>query len=279
MAKAIAERATRGQRPGIAFPRVDEGGEVGGKEVDEAASGKGAGTGVGSAHVKAILVALACALAGTLAGCGGGDDGDAAPLTLEQRILRKSDAPGSKADPVERGATFRSVEEAVADPGSIAAHIGRAKLEEIGFVAAIEDVRFWPTRPDGRHTPDAPHVRMLVVEARDEERAQEAVEVLRAEALEPCPGVCAIRWAEFKPSSVPDAQGLHTFALTEDIERLGEEGKPFDSFTLWFADGPFAYELVVFGDRRGGVAVVSREELEEIAERVHRRVEGAPSPG
>ena len=214
-----------------------------------------------------------------LAACGGGEDGDAAPLTLEQRILRESDAPGSKPDPVERGWTARSLEEAVADPGGIGAHIGRAKLEEIGFVAAIEDTRFSPTRPGGRHTRDAPHVRMLVVEVRDEERAQEAVEVLRAEALKPCPGVCAIGRAEFDPSSVPDAQGLHTFARAEDIERLGEEGKPFDSFALWFADGPFAYEVMVFGDQRGGVAAVSRKQLEEIAERVHRRVEGAPSPG
>ncbi len=207
------------------------------------------------------------------------EDGDAAPLTLEQRIVRESDAPRSKPDPVERGATLRSVEEAVADPEGIGAHIGPAKLEEIGFVAAIHDTRFWPTRPGGRHTRDAPHVRMLVVEVRDEERAQEAVEVLRAEARKPCPGECAIRRAEFDPSSVPDAQGLHTFARTEDIEALGEEGEPFDSFALWFADGPFAYELMVFGDRRGGDAAVSQEQLEEIAERVHRRVEGAPSPG
>jgi hypothetical protein len=222
------------------------------------------------------LLALACALAAiTLAGCGGGDDGDAAPLTLEQRILRESDAPGSKPDPVERRKTLRGVEEAVAAPGFIGAHIGRAKLEEIGFVAAIDDTRFWPTRPDGRHTPDAPHVRMLVVEVRDEERAQEAVEVLHAEARKPCPGVCAIRRAEFDPSSVPDAQGLHTFARAEDIEELGEEGEPFDRFTLWFADGPFAYELAVFGEP----GAVSPEQLEEIAERVHRRVEGAPAPG
>jgi hypothetical protein len=171
------------------------------------------------------------------------------------------------------------VEEAVADPRGIGAHIGRAKLEEFGFVAAIHDTRFWPNRPGGRHTPDARHVRMLVVEVRDEERAQEAVEVLRAEARRPCPGECAIRRAEFDTSAVPDAQGLHTFARTADIEALGEEGEPFDAFALWFADGPFAYELEVFGDQRGGVAAVSREQLEEIAERVHGRVEGAPSPG
>jgi hypothetical protein len=119
-------------------------------------------------------------------------------------------------------------------------------------------------------------VRMLVVEVRDDKRAREAVEVLHAAAREPCPGVCAIRRAEFDPSSVPDAQGLHTLARTEDIERLGEEGEPFDSFTLWFADGPFAYELEAFAREEGAV---SREQLEEIAERVHRRVEGAPAPG
>jgi hypothetical protein len=224
--------------------------------------------------VKAILVALVCALAGTLAGCGGGEDGDATPLTLEQRILRESDAPGSKPDPVERGATLRSVPEAVADPDFIGAHIGRTKLEEVGFVAAIHDTRFWPTRPGGRHTRDARHVRMLVVEVADEERAQEAVEVLRAEARKPCPGVCAVRTAAFDPSSVPGAQGLHAGARAEDIERLGEEGEPFDSFTLWFADGPFAYEVEVFGKP----GAVSQEQLEEIAERVYRRVEGAPSP-
>ena len=207
------------------------------------------------------------------------EGGGAAPLTLEQRILRESDAPGSKPDPVERGWTARSLEEAVADPERVVAHIGRAKLEEIGFVAAIEDVRFWPARPGGTHTPEAPHVRMLVVEVRDEERAQEAVEVLRAEARKPCPGACAIRWAEFDTSTVPDAQGLHTFARAEDINAIGEEGKPFDSFALWFADGPFAYELMVFGDKKGGVAAVSQDQLEEIAQRVHGRVEGAPSPG
>jgi hypothetical protein len=222
-----------------------------------------------------MLIALACALAVAFVGCGGDEDGDPVPLTLEQRVLRESDAPGSEPDPVERRETFRSVQEALADHEGLGAHIGRAKLEELGFVAAIRDTRFWPTRPGGGHTRDARHVRMLVVRLRDEEGAQEAAEVLHAEAREPCPGLCAIRGAVFEPSSVPDAHGLHTFARAETIEEIGEEGEPFDSFTLWFADGPFAYELEVFG----GEGAVSQDQLEEIAERVHSRVEGAPPPG
>ena len=226
--------------------------------------------------MRAVLLAITVVVALGLVACGG-DDGDAAdPLTMEQRVLRESDAPGSKADPVETRLTARSLDEFTAFRGTYvrAAEIDRKELEEAGLVAAIHDTRFFPKRPDGPHTPDAPHVRILVLQFESEDGASTGVDLLEDNAFKPCPGTCATRTEAFDVSGPPDAKGIRSSATAEQIKELGEEGKPYDAYTIAFADGVFAYEIEGFGPP----GAVSETQIEEIAEKVHDRVEGAPPP-
>jgi hypothetical protein len=225
--------------------------------------------------VRAVLLAIAMVVALGLVACGG-DDGDTAdPLTMEQRVLRESDAPGSKADPVETRVTARSLDEFTAFPGYVrAVEIERTELAEAGLVAAIHDTRFFPNRPGGPHTRDAPHVRILVLQFESEDGASTGVDLLEDNAFKPCPETCATRTEEFDVSAPPDAKGVRSSATAEKIKELGEEGEPFGAYTIAFADGVFAYEIEGFGPP----GAVSETQIEEIAEKVHDRVEGAPPP-
>jgi hypothetical protein len=227
--------------------------------------------------VRAVLLAIAVAsVAVGLVACGGDDGETAEPLTLEQRVVRDSDAPGSKPDPVETRKTARSLDEFTAFHGTYvrAAEISREELEEAGLVAAIHDTRFFPKRTGGPHTPDAPHIRILVVQFESEDGAATGVDLLEDNAFKPCPETCAMHAEGFDVSGPPDAKGIRNSATAERIKELGEEGEPFDSYAIAFADGVFAYEIEGFGPP----GAVSETQVEEIAEKVHDRVEGAPPP-
>jgi hypothetical protein len=156
----------------------------------------------------------------------GGDDGDTAdPLTLEQRVLRESDAPGSKADPVEPRVTARSFEEFSAFPGYVGAvEIERSELAEAGLVAAINDTRYFPKSPGSPHTRDAPHMRILVLQFESEDGASTGVDLLEGNAFKPCPETCATRTEAFEVSAPPDAKGVRSSATAELIKELGEKG-------------------------------------------------------
>ena len=110
--------------------------------------------------MRAVLIAIALVVATGLVACGGDE---AAPLTLEQRLLRESDVPGSKVDPVEVRLTADDLDEFTGWPDVPAAEIDRSKLEEGGFVSAIHETRFIPSTPGGPHERDVPHVRILVL--------------------------------------------------------------------------------------------------------------------
>ena len=112
--------------------------------------------------MRAVLLAIALVVATGLVACGGDE---AAPLTLEQRLLRESDVPGSKVDPVEVRLTADDLDEFTGWSEYVrAAEIDRSKLEDAGFVSAIHETRFIPNTPGGPHTHDAPHVRILVLQ-------------------------------------------------------------------------------------------------------------------
>jgi hypothetical protein len=226
--------------------------------------------------VRAVLLAIAVV---TITGCVacGGDESEAQPLTMEQRLLRQADAPGSKVDPVETRLTARNLDEFKGwdiEEHVAAARIERDKLEEAGFVSAIHETRFYPRRAGGSHTRDARHVRMLVLRFESQDGAATGVDLLRLNGFTPCPGKCATSFEELDPSKVPDARGLRRFATARRLEELHEQGDPFDGYTIWFADGPFAYELEMFGPP----GAVSEKQTEELARKVYDRVEGAPAP-
>jgi hypothetical protein len=226
--------------------------------------------------VRAVLLAIALLIALGVVACGGDDGETAEPLTMEERVLRESDAPGSKPDPVETRLSARSLDEFTALHGTYvrAAEIDRKELEEAGLVAAIHDTRFFPKRTGGPHTPDAPHIRILVLQFESEDGAATGVDLLEDNAFKPCPETCAIEAEGFDVSGPPDAKGIRSSATAEAIKELGEEGEPFDAYTIAFSDSVFAYEIEGFGPP----GAVSETQVEEIAKKVHDRVEGARPP-
>jgi hypothetical protein len=226
--------------------------------------------------VRAALLAIALVAATGLVACGGDDNGDStASLTLEQRLLRESEVPGSKVDPVETRLTADNPEEFSYWPEHVpAAQIDRDKLEEAGFVSAIHETRFIPKTPGGEHTRDAPHVRILVIQFESEDGATTGADLVSDNDHKPCPGNCAQEIEDFDVSSVPDADGIRHLTTAESLKATGAEGEPSDAYTIVFADGPFTYEVQGFAKP----GEISKEQIEEIAKKLRDRVEGAPPP-
>jgi hypothetical protein len=216
--------------------------------------------------MKTLVLAMAVAIAAALVAC------EAAPLTLEQRVLSESDVPGSLPDPVETRQTASTLEEFTAWPDVPAAEIDSGRLEEAGFVSAIHETRFLPEPPDGPHTREAPHVRILVIQFDSRDGALTAADVLHEYALQPCPGTCAARIEEFDVSGVPEAKGVRRLVTAERLEETEEEGEPSDSYTITFADGAFVYQVESFAPP----GKTSEQLVEDITNRVHDRVAGAP---
>jgi hypothetical protein len=221
---------------------------------------------------RALLVA-AFVVAATVAGCGN-DSEDASPLTLEQRALTAEDAPGSVPDPVEESVNVNSLDDlaGLEDTNVQAARIDRGALEDAGFVAAVADTRFVPDEVGGAHEPGAPHVRLLVAQFESEEGAESGLDLVHEQSQERCPEECALEFEDFDVDGVPDARGVRRFATPERVDEVGE-GEPLDSYTIVFADGVFVYALEGFGPPDA----FTEEQVEEIAARLHDRVEGAPA--
>jgi hypothetical protein len=216
--------------------------------------------------------AVAVAFATGAVACGGddgNDSGGAEPLALSQRVVNESDAPGSKPDPVETRETARSLDDLKGwDDRGAAAEIDPRKLEELGFVGAVGDTRFFPKEPGGPHRRDVPHVRTLLGQFRSEEAAGKAVDLLYKADLKPCPGQCAMSFETFDVSGVPDAKGVRRYVTAERLQELGEPGEPSDGYTIVFSDGPYVYNVELFGPP----GTVSQEQLEEIVGKLHHRV-------
>jgi hypothetical protein len=212
--------------------------------------------------------APALVIAALLAACSA-----ATPLTLEQRLLNDSDAPGSLPDPVETRETATTVDQFHAWQDIPAAEIEPSALEEAGFVSAIHETRYLPETAGGPHVREAPHVRVLVVEFDSRDGAVAGVDLLHEQALQPCPGTCAARIEEMDVSGVPNAKGVQRPVTAERLQETGEEGEPTDEFIITFADGQFAYQ--VQGSAPAGE--ITKQQVEDIAKNLYDRVAGAPA--
>jgi hypothetical protein len=208
-----------------------------------------------------------------LVACGGEDA--RAPLRLEQRVVGAADAPGSEPDPVETQVTaigLQELESELAGPEVYDEDI-RA-FGEAGFVSLVIDTRFFPSEPGGEHLRTLPHVSTAVYEFESEEGANAAAEVVHRIGLRPCPETCAYEITEFQPAGVPNAKGVQAIATQDSIDRIGDDIEPDARYSVYFADGPFAYEVTIFGPPDE----VSRQQVEDIAGKLYERVEGAPLP-
>ena len=92
--------------------------------------------------------------------------------------------------------------------------------------------------------------------------------------LRPCPETCAYEITEFEPAGIPDAKGVQAIATQEAIDEIGDDIQPDARYSVYFADGPIAYEVTMFGPPDE----VSREQVEDIAGKLYARVKGAPLP-
>jgi hypothetical protein len=229
------------------------------------------------AHVRWLVVMLAALLVATVAACGGDDD--AAPLTLEQRVLTEVDAPGTEPDPVETRIVARGIEN-IGDLQDVLIVAGEnataivERLKEDGFVAGIADTRFYPAEPGAEHEGDESHVGTLVGEFGSDEGAADAVDVLTEDGLQPCPEKCAFDISEFEVDEIPGATGVARVATAESLEETGEPGEPHADYTILFSDGPYAYEVIMFGPPEE----VTEEQVEALAQTLYARVQGAPPP-
>ena len=222
------------------------------------------------------VVVLAVVAVIGIASCGGDDA--AGPLTLEQRVPGEAEAPGSEADPKETRRTATGLEELAAtmdDHLITATEEEKAALGEAGFVSAILDTRFFPSEAGAEHVGDEPHIATLVMQFSSEAGATVAVDLLHQDGLDPCPETCAFAIAEFEVDGIPNARGVQRIATQEALDRTGDaELVPHAEYSIRFADGPFAYDVTLFGPPDE----VSERQAEEIVAKLYARVQGAPPP-
>ena len=220
------------------------------------------------------LVTIPAVLSLLLVACGG--EAATAPLTLEQRVVGAAEAPGSEPDPEETQVTATGLEELESElAGPAVYEEDLREVGEAGFVSMVIDTRFFPSEPGGEHVPGLPHVFTVVYEFESEDGANAAVDVAHRIGLRPCPETCAYEITEFEPAGVPDAKGAEAIATKESIDQIGDDIQPDARYSVYFADGPFVYEVMTFGPPDE----VSRQEGEDIAEKLYARVKDAPSPG
>ena len=186
-----------------------------------------------------------------------------------------AEAPGSEPDPEETQVTATGIEELEAELGGAEVYEEDLhELEEAGFLSAVIDTRFFPSEEGGEHVPGAPHVFTVVYEFESEEGANAAVDVTHRIGLRPCPETCAYEITEFEPGGVPNAKGVQAIATQVSIDRIGDDIQPDARYSVYFADGPFAYEVTTFGPPDE----MSRQQAEDIAAKLYERVNGAPLP-
>ncbi len=223
--------------------------------------------------MRLVTIPFVLVLGLLLAACAGEEA--TAPLTLEQRVVGADEAPGSEPDPEETPVTVTGLDELEAEfAGPEVYDEDLEAMADAGFISLVIDTRFFPSEPGGEHVPGTPHVFTVVSEFESEDGASAGANVAHDIGLRPCPETCAYEIAEFEPAGVPDATGVEAIATQESIDEIGDDIQPDARYSVYFADGPFAYEVTVFGPPDE----VSRQQVEEIAEKLYERVAGAPSP-
>jgi hypothetical protein len=231
--------------------------------------------------LKAVLV-LALTVAAMLASSAcGGDDGNATstgPVTMEQRVVTKEDAPEFEADPVEKPQTVNGPDEFISRLGERFINPTPKEVSDFkssGFVKGRHVTLFMPATPGGAHTRNAPHIFSLTMQFDSDQGANDALAFFKADSVRPCPETCATQAEEFDVGGIPGAYGTHRFATAESIQQTGDtEGRPYDEYQIGFADGVFAYRIVLSGDP----GKVMQGQVEEIAKSLYDRVKGAPAP-
>jgi hypothetical protein len=196
---------------------------------------------------------------------------DHPPVPIAQRFPTAADAPGSKADPVEKRETTVKFDEFIAGLNETAINPDEAEVAkafpEAGFTAAGKDTRFF----GATHSRTAPHLFSSFIELDAADGAKRALDWIEADSRKPCPNSCATRTSSFDVDGIPDARGTHRLATAADIEAAGTENeRPSDSYWVGFTDGSIVYSV----ELQGLPGAVSEEQAQRIARAYHDRLTG-----
>jgi hypothetical protein len=225
--------------------------------------------------LKGLVLLLSAVLVLGIAACGGGSDEatSTGPLTLEQRVVTEDDAPGSKADPVEKRQTAADEQEFTEKMGDAFINPTEQETENLktaGFVQAIRDTRYF----GDVHSSDDAHTFSLVIQFDSPDGAKQMADFFHTDSLRPCPESCAFSVSEFDVDGIPGATGVRRFASEEAIKAAGtSEDRPYDSYQVVFADGDFAYSI----DLGGPPGTTTEDKAVEIAQNLYDRVKGRPA--
>jgi hypothetical protein len=225
--------------------------------------------------LKGLVLLLSAVLVLGIAACNG-DTGEATstgPLALAQRVVTEEDAPDSKPDPVEKRQTASDEQELIEKMGDAFVNPteeDKKDLQTVGFVQAINDTRYFGDVHSGA---DA-HTFSLVIQLDSPDGAKQVADFFHTDVLRPCPESCAFSVSEFDVGEIPGATGVRRYASEEAVKTAGtSENRPYDSYTIVFADGDFAYSI----DLGGPPGTTSEDKAVEIAQNLYDRVHGRPT--
>jgi hypothetical protein len=217
-----------------------------------------------------LLVAVTAVM---LTACGGGDNETAAPLPVAQRFVTAQDAPGSKADPVEKRETTTDFDTFVSklrdfsvDPDELT-----TLFKDAGFKSAGVDTRYFGQTHSSE---TSVHVFSSFIELGSKDAATSALDWLETDEMKPCPMSCAVQRSSFEVNDIPDARGVHRVATADDIEKLGtSEEQPQDDYWIGFTKGRIVYTMVLHGHAVPGT--VSEDQAQKIATAYYDRLTGS----
>jgi hypothetical protein len=224
--------------------------------------------------MRLVLVFLAGVVAFTLVACSGSDDETATSLPVAQRFVTAADAPGSKADPVEKRATTTDFDIFIPALKDHSIDPDDAEINTVfkpdDFKSAGQDARFFGET----HSPETSvHVFSSFIELGSENAAASALDWLEQDQMKPCPESCAVQRTSFDVADIPDARGVHRIATADDIERVGnKDERPQDDYWIGFTDGPIVYTVVLHGHAVPGT--VSEDQAQQIATAYYDRLTG-----
>lgn len=209
---------------------------------------------------------LAVAVAGVVviaSGCGSSSSKTpVAGLPLWQRVLGSGDVPGFDAQ-MQAPSTLnlsQFIDDAKSSFIQITVASARKELTADGFRTATI-----ATYPSGQK--NGPLVASTVIWVGSAALAQRVVGWAANDSLQSCRNVCNAAINSFKVSGIPDARGAH---------RVNNgSAKPFESYDIVYANGPFVYDLFVLGPKPGAV---KQDDLIAAAKAQYKRVKGVPLP-
>ncbi len=227
-----------------------------------------------------LLVALTAV---SLVACDSGGDGAASPaaqssgdagapstVPLAERFLTAVDAPGTKADPVEKRQITADFDDFKSTLSELAIDPDDEEVTSVfqaGFKGAGTDARFFGTT----HSQTAPHVFSSIIELDSEEAATGALDWLEADSMKPCPMSCAVQWSSFDVDDIPDGRGVHRLATAQMIKTAGTADEhPFDSYWVGFTEGSTVYSV----DVHGPPGSVTEQQALKIASAYYERLAG-----